>query len=230
MYETDTQHGYYIGENWYFYDVNTHTVNPGEDHYVIKANDGNFYKFRIKETVFTSRTDGELTLLAAKVKAPASAETAPVIGRVLTARFPLIGGIPTFFSLKEGKTVDISDATTSLGWDLQSDFVTIYTNGGTSGPGAAEAKMYTDTQFDSIKTVPAGKYVTDDSSSSNYAIGDSWYNYDFMTHTLSLKPAVYVMKAADGKYAKVEIIAANFSGQSGGEAVIKYQYVEGTDF
>jgi hypothetical protein len=230
VYETDSQYGYYIGENWYFYDVNTHTVNPTDASYVIRAINGIYYKFRIKAAAFTSRTDGELTLIADEVNAPISPESAAVNGRVLTARLPLIGGTPTFYSLKEAKIIEIGEAATSLEWDLQSDFVTLYSNGGTSGPGAAKATILENVDFDSIKSVPAGEYVADDTSTSNYAIGDSWYAYNVITHELSLKPVIYILRTADGNYAKFEIIAADFSGQSGGEAVFKYQYVTGTEF
>jgi len=231
VYGTDDQYGNYIGENWYYYDVNTHSVNPNDNSYVIRATDGSYYKFRVKETVFTSRTDGELTLISSRVNDPASAETADVTGRVLTARFPLIGGVPTFFSLPQGKVVDVTDGSSSLAWDLQSDFVTIYANGGSSGPGAAAAAIYEDLDFDSVMVMPLGGiFVEDDSTMGKFAIGDSWYDYNPTTHTLSLKPVMYLLKTADGHFAKLQIIAADFAGQNGGEAIIKVEYVTGTTF
>ena len=231
VYQTDDQNGGYIGENWYFYDANTHTVNPNDNKYVIRATDGNYYKFRVKETVFTSRTDGELTLIAEKVDEPASFETTEVTGRVVTARFPLNGDTLTYFSLKQAKVVNITDAPSSLAWDLQSDFVTIYTNGGSSGSGAAMAAVYEDLDFDSLTVVPLGGiYVQDDSTAGNYAIGDSWYDYNVTTHSLSVKPLMYLLKTADGNFAKLQILDADFSGQSGGEAIIKYEYVTGMTF
>ncbi len=71
-YLTDDQNGPYIGDNWYFYDITTHTVNPLDTYYVILAMDGHFYKFKITDAVFSSRTDGELTIKIEKLDAPAS--------------------------------------------------------------------------------------------------------------------------------------------------------------
>ncbi len=230
VFETDDQNGAYIGENWYYYDVNTHTVNPNDDSYVIMSRDGEYYKFRITETAFSSRTDGKLTILVDKISPPANVETESVIGRVLTARLPMIAGTPTFFSLKEAKIKEVTDPATALNWDIVSDFVTINSNGGSSGPGDCAAYVYEDVDFDSIMTVPAGKYVADDTTKKEYAIGDSWYDYNGQTHQLSLNSNVYVLRTANGNHAKFQFIAADFSSQSGGEAVIKYEYVEGSEF
>ncbi len=232
IFETDDQSGPYIGENWYFYDINTHTVNPGDDSYVIKAIDGEYYKFWISDAVFTSRTDGELTIVVAKVTPPANAETESVIGRVLMARLPLIAGSPTYFSLKDAAIMELSDPSTSLNWDFFSDFTTIYSNGGSSGPANCAAYVYDNMDFDSIMTVPAGKYVTDDTTKQvkEYAIGDSWYDYNIQTHQLTINSNVYIMRTATGNHAKLQFVAKNFASQNGGEAVIKYQYVEGVNF
>ena len=67
-YMTDDQNGPYIGENWYYYDVTTHSVQPLDLFYIIRAADGEFYKFQISDAVFTSRTDGELTIYIEKIK------------------------------------------------------------------------------------------------------------------------------------------------------------------
>jgi len=232
VFETDDQYGAYIGENWYYYDFNTHTVNPGDDTYVIKAINGEYYKFRITDVSFPSRTDGELTIMVDKVSPPANAETESVTGRVLYARLPLIAGSPTYFSLKDARVVEITDPSASLSWDIVSDYTTIFSNGGSSGPGKCEAFTYNNVEFDSIMSVPAGNYVVDDTTQQvkKYAIGDSWYDYNVQTHQLTVNSNVYILKTATGNYAKFQFITKNFASQSGGEAIIKYHYVDGTEF
>jgi hypothetical protein len=230
IYQTDDQNGPYIGENWYYYDVNTHMVNPVDDTYVIKSVSGDYYKFRITDAVFTSRTDGELKIVIDKVSPPASAEMVSSLGRVLTVRMPLIAGSNTFFNLKEATVTDITTPSSSLNWDFYSDFTTIYSNGGSSGSGNFSAMVYQNMDFDSIETVPAGNYVMDDSTNNTWAIGDSWYDYNMQTHQLSVNSNVYIVKTVDGNHAKLQFIAKNFGSQSGGEAVIKYQYIQGTEF
>jgi hypothetical protein len=110
-------------------------------------------------------------------------------------------------------------------WDLKTSYLTVQINGGTSGPGACSAVMYDDVKFDSLQTIPNDGYVTDDSTSA-LAIGDSWYSYNPMNHTLSPVPNVYVVKTVDGNHAKIEFIAKDFSSQTEGVAVVKVHYTE----
>ncbi len=229
-YKTDTQTDFAIGEGWYFYNVNDHTVNPLDQIYVIKTTDGLFYKFMVTECVFTSRTDGEVKFRFDPISAPANPAYQNPGGLVRMAKFTLSGSEKTYFSLKSGGEVSITDPATSTAWDLASDFVTIYTNGGTSGPGQGAAVLYESTVFDSVDMAPQGGYLADDSLAipdPEWAIGDSWYTYDFMTHSLSLNAGnTYVLRTANGKYAKLEFVQAEFAGQSGGVAVMRVEYLE----
>ncbi len=234
-YVTDTQDSYAIGEAWYFYNVNDHTVNPLDKIYVIKTADGAFYKFMITECVFSSRTDGEIKFRFDPVDAPAKPEYQDTHARVRYVKFSLSGAEKTYLNLKEGTEVAIGDQATSTVWDLYSDFVTIYTNGGTSGPGQGAGILYEATEFDSVNSAPQEGYVADDtlaSPESKWAVGDSWFSYDFNTHSLSVNADyTYVLRTADGRYAKLEFVAAEFYGQSGGMAVMRIEYLDyGTEF
>ena len=227
MYSTDTQkNGAVIGENWYFYDVSTHSVSPLDHVYIIKTSDGEYYKFRISESVFTSRTDGELKILIDKVPAPAAAEFQDPSGRMRTAVFTLSADKITYFQLSKGEEVEVANPASSNNWDISSDFVTISMNGGTSGSGQASAILDQETALDSIESAPAEGYVIDDSTNSKMAIGDAWYNYDFMTHSLSAHNYSWVLKTANGKYAKLEFVKTDFSGQTDGVVVIRFMYLE----
>jgi len=229
-YITDSQIDYAIGEGWYFYNVNDHTVNPLDQIYVIRTAEGSFYKFMITECVALSRTEVDLKFRFDPVSAPANPSYQNADGLVKFAKFTLSGSEMTYFSLKEGGEIAISDPATSTAWDLASDFVTIYTNGGTSGPGQAAAVLYETTEFDSVDMAPQGGYVTDDSLANpnpRWGVGDSWYTYDFMTHSLSVNVGyTYVLRTANGKYAKLEFVQAEFAGQSGGMAVMRVEYLE----
>ena len=227
MYNTDThKNGPAIGENWYFYDVNTHTVSPLDLVYIIKTGNGEYYKFRISESVFTSRTDGEIKFLMDKISAPSAPEFMDPSGRVRTALLSLSASKSTYFQLKEGEIVDVSDPTGSNDWDIRSDYVTLSMNCGTSGSGQAGAIKDEDTPIDEIANAPADGYAVDDSTEAIMAIGDAWYNYDLMTHALAPHPYSWVVKTALGKYAKIEFVKTVFYGQSDGVAVIRFMYLE----
>jgi hypothetical protein len=224
-YMTDDQNGGYIGENWYYYDITSHTVNPLDHFYVIQAADGEFYKFKISDAVFTSRTDGELTFYIEKISAPSTYEKQSTVGRSLITEIPLSTLESVYFNLKEAKIIEVSDEATSLEWDLKTSYLTVNLNGGTSGPGNCSAVMYEDVKFDSLRLIPNEGFVSDDSTTS-LAIGDSWWSYNPATHTLSPVPNVYVIKTSEGHHAKLEFIAKNFPSQAEGIAVVKLHYTE----
>ncbi len=227
-YITDDQSGEYIGENWYYYDATSHTVNPLDHFYVIRATDGEFYKFQISDAVFTSRTDGKLTIYIEKVSSPSSYETQSTVGRTLTTEITLSTIESVYFNLKEAKIVEVTDETTSMEWDIKTTYLTVNLNGGTSGPGNCSAIMYKDIEFDSVQAIPVDGYVVDDSTTA-LAIGDSWYAYNPATHTLSIVPNVYIVKTVDDHYAKLEFITKDFPTQSEGLAIIKLHYTENVD-
>jgi len=194
-YMTDDQNGGYIGENWYYYDITTHTVNALDHSYVIRATNGEFYKFKIADAVFTSRTDGELTIYIEKITSPSLYQTQSTVGRSLITQITLSTLESVYFNLKEAKIVSIADEKTSVDWDLKTSYLTVNLNGGTSGPGNCTAIMFEDVDFDSLQVIPAEGYRSDDLTTS-LAIGDSWWSYDPDTHTLSPVPNVYVVKTS----------------------------------
>ena len=121
---------------------------------------------------------------------------------------PYGAGKYTFFSLGTNSKIASTDSATS-NWDLAFAGTTVRINAGTSGPGNGGAFVYTGT-FDALTTVPTDSTFRIDQA-PNYAIvrgsGKSWYTYDGPTNLLSTIPGrVLVIRTANGKYAKVEIL------------------------
>lgn len=121
---------------------------------------------------------------------------------------PVGVGKYAFFNLRSNTWVSNSDSA-SANWDLAFSGSTIRINGGTSGTGAGGAFVWIGA-FDNLATVPADSVFKTDNYPS-YAItkgsGKGWYSYDGATNLLTPIPGrVLVIKTADGKYAKVEIL------------------------
>lgn len=118
----------------------------------------------------------------------------------------------TFFSFKTGALVANADSA-SAKWDLGFNGTTIIVNSSTSGPGAAGAIVQTGI-FDEITTAPDAGYLQDNknSTTSKYAVptgsGKGWYNYTQATNLVSpIAGRVLIIKTADAKYAKMEILS-----------------------
>nr|WP_295930941.1 HmuY family protein [uncultured Dyadobacter sp.] len=113
-----------------------------------------------------------------------------------------------YFSVATGKEVAASEAKTR-NWDIAFSKTTIATNSGTSGPGEGGA-IVLEKPFDQVSEAPRDGYKAD--SDAGFAIpggsGNSWYKYDMSVHAILPIPGrTLLLKTADGKVAKIEIIS-----------------------
>ena len=116
----------------------------------------------------------------------------------------------TFYSLRDNKIVSNSDSATR-NWDIGFQALRIIVNGGAIRTGQGAAYVHTGT-FDELTSVPTSATFAQDQSASALAItarsGSGWYNYSSTTNVVSPIPGrVLVIRTADGKYAKVEILS-----------------------
>lgn len=122
---------------------------------------------------------------------------------------PVGTGKFSFFSIESNSSIASVDSN-SKKWDIGLRGTTIITNAGTSGPGSGGAFVYTGT-FDELKTISADSTFRTDNAPTSYAIplgsNKGWYVLDFVTNLLSPIPGrVLVIRTANGKYAKIEIL------------------------
>ncbi len=124
----------------------------------------------------------------------------------------------TFFSFSTGQIVANADSA-STKWDIGFRSTSIIFNGGTSGPGAAGAQVQKGLFADLI-TAPATGYTLDNKTTNAFAISSSplasgatatnqwWFNSGTNTSTVisPIAGQVILVKTADGKYAKLEIL------------------------
>lgn len=119
-------------------------------------------------------------------------------------------GIFTLFSLKDSAIVLNSDSI-STKWDIGFAGTTIITNSGVRGPGNGGAIILKGVDFTEVRVAPDSGYRIE-KSLSDLAIptgsGNGWYIYDPNTHIVSAIPGVVIIiRTADGKYAKMQIIS-----------------------
>lgn len=114
------------------------------------------------------------------------------------------------FSFESGATVSNSDSATTK-WDIGFRGTTIIVNGGTSGPGVAQAQVLTGI-FDELNEAPETGYASDNGTA--YAIptgsGNGWYSASQGPPPTIITPTagkVIVVKTATGRYAKIEILS-----------------------
>jgi hypothetical protein len=98
-------------------------------------------------------------------------------------------------------------------WDLRFQRFHISTNGGISGSGGVEVASVADVAFAQVTAPPDTGWTSDapDGDDANmdpeYAFeqGDSWYDYNPMSHALTPKPLVWIVRTNGGSTIKLEI-------------------------
>ena len=123
-----------------------------------------------------------------------------------------------YIDLATGTKVEVNDveALTSSEWDLAFERSSIRVNGGDSGPGNV-AVAVVEAAFDDVTEAPkdaefaADDWVGEDCQYQSIpggepltAIGE-WYDYNVMTHELTPKEEVYVVRSHGGDLFKVTI-------------------------
>lgn len=105
---------------------------------------------------------------------------------------------PSYISLQKMENVSTFD----VKFVNEGRTVGVFLNGGVSGSAGVTAKNLGAVDFDAEANLDTG-FVAD--MDGDYVIGESWYNYDPMTHTLSSKGDVYLIKAVDYNVYKMKI-------------------------
>ena len=115
-----------------------------------------------------------------------------------------------YFSFATGDVVEVEDAENSDAWDIGFQRTKVILNGGISGPGMGSAVMLTETTFEAVTAAPADGYRedTEDTLAIVAQSEKGWYIYTGPpTHwILPLEDRVFVIKAADGTFAKVQFV------------------------
>jgi hypothetical protein len=156
--------------------------------------------------LFTSCKDDDAT--------PPAAQTNP--RTILASGAP--SGAYTLINLKSGTIVPNTDSASNK-WDIAFRLATILINSNASGPGAAAVQVK-DGTFESFTQAPETGYAYDTTAAKLALKGPEWYNYDPITRSFSPKAGkTFLLKTADGKYAKMEIISADPTDDNGNAVV-----------
>jgi hypothetical protein len=102
-------------------------------------------------------------------------------------------------------------------WDVAFQRTKVQTNSGTSGEGMGGALVTEASGLEALLEVPEGEFVEDEmvpvpgppgsGEFSGNPLLNAWYDYDPSSHAVTPKPLVYVIRTADGHYAKLAFLS-----------------------
>ena len=235
-------------DDWYAYDLSTHTLTAKDVTYVVASSAGRFYKIRFESYYDGAGSPGFVRFRWAEIEAPDSALPdagvfVPMDGGVDTpdGSAPPDGGVDgsvepepevipedaltvdatstdvwVYLSAASGVVAAPAEPATDLGWDLAISGFDLRTNSGTSGSGMGGALLdESGLPYADITTSPTTGFIADTLGARGYPPGlpdtdrnevlAEWWDYDFMTHSVSAGPRTYLVRTASGGYAKLRI-------------------------
>lgn len=182
----------------------------------------------------TKDEDEEVTPLSGDLKT----------GDIILSRKTDYGNDWIYYSFEEGKEVDSTDHSTSLSWDIAFNRYNVRTNSGLSGSGQGGAYDAGEMDFSSVLEANETGYIVDDTIQIVEAF--TGQGVDYMTSTgndafkgciemehgnqgpsYEANDHVYIIKTANGKYAKVWIKGYYSESGTSGFINMKYAYQAG---
>lgn len=131
-----------------------------------------------------------------------------------------------YFDFSRGTVVDVP-AQSSPDWDIGFRRAGIISNGGETNPdGLGGIIEIRGVGFEAVKEAPESGYTVDiriGSEETENPVIKKWYEYSYWTHILKPKNNVYIIRTADGRYAKMQILGY-YCGRLSGCYTIRYVY------
>ena len=193
------------GNAWYSYDVMTHKLTPRDEIFIVRTDEGAYFKVKILAYYDAAGTPAMIQLRWGRVQPPTSAEL-QVDATDSNAW--------VFIQVGRG-VVQVANPESSLDWDVAVQRTQLRTNGGSSGAGVGGARIAEQTDFATVQRASTVGYTEDvnqplpgppnsGTASVNAVLGD-WYDYDITTHIVTPKARVFLVRTARGDYARLRI-------------------------
>lgn len=189
---------------WYDYDATTHAVTPKSVVFLVRTATGQYGKLQV-----VAYTDRVYELRVAPLLRQVEADTITVDASAADAW--------TYVSLRDATVLNDSEGV-AVGsqWDVAFSGAMVRTNSGTSGGGSGGAVEATQSDF-SLVLIASGEFSVDamlpipgppgSPTTSQNPVLAGWYDYDATTHVATPKDKTYLVRTADGGFAKLKITA-----------------------
>lgn len=112
-----------------------------------------------------------------------------------------------------------------LAWDLAFRRFHVIANGGAAFSGQGGIRALPGVPLAAVPRAPEGGYVQTEvgSDTVNTAITE-WYDYSWLSHVLRPRPGTYVVRTAEGRYAKLELLSYYCPGARPGCMTFRYLF------
>ena len=138
-----------------------------------------------------------------------------------------------YLDFDAGGEVQLTEAEQFERWDIAFRRYKGKVNGGHHGEGQVIVSLLADTELADVSEAPLTPWTTDlpDSEEDEdefpeYALGD-WFNYDPISHILTPKTQVYVLRTTEGDFVKLAYVGYYDGGGQSGFPSIQWSFIDG---
>ncbi|MGP0628129.1 HmuY family protein [Nitrospina sp. 32_T5] len=132
-----------------------------------------------------------------------------------------------YYDFSRGGPVEIHDRS-SLEWDLAFRRGKIISNGGmTNKIGKAGLMDMGEVSYDAVEDVPLDREFIQDKATQTEPenpVLAQWYKYNYITHKLTARKNIYILRTAEGNYAKIQFQNFYCADKQPGCIQMKYAY------
>jgi len=195
---------------WWDYDPTFHTLTPKDRVYAVRSAQGNYFALEVVDYYHPDTGASGFPAFRWKPIDPPEGVELPGIEVDASDAEAWI-----YLDL-DGEELSVGDESTDGTWDLALQRTNLRTSSGVSGPGVGGARL-AEVTWDALETTTTVGFAVDTlvplpgPPGSGEAPGNEvlagWYDYDPATHAVSPGERVYVIRGADGDYAKLRVLA-----------------------
>ena len=203
------------------------------------------FNFKTMAFVMGAMVMGLLSSCSDSDDAPEAPTEGLEVKRVMLSRKTAYGNDWIYFSLSQGKEIEVKEENhmEDQTWDLAFNRYNVRTNSGLSGKGQGGAFDTKLTDMSAVAEVPAGITFTEDTaaditgsftgsgvtyvkSTLNEVLGTA-IKFQGPPPTYTPSNHVYIVKTADGKYAKIKVLG--FHNEKGKSGFVSFEYAYQAD-
>ncbi|HJK98586.1 MAG TPA: HmuY family protein [Polyangiaceae bacterium LLY-WYZ-14_1] len=199
-------------DDWYDYELSTHTLTPRDVTYVVATTDGGYVKLAFDGYYDDAGTPAIITFRWAEVDPPTGEVDVPADAVAVDASDRETW---VYLSVADQAVVEVADPEESMDWDVAFRRTEVRTNSGTSGPGIGGAREDdSELPFGAIASSTTFGFVADEvftsarpgaqPTSVNTALG-GWFDYNPMGRVVTPGDRTYLLRTASGDYAKLRV-------------------------
>ena len=217
--DSDPDYAFHGDNQWYDYNPSDHQITPNDAVFVVKTVEGNYYKVKLVFYYDEAGTSGFPAFEWGAIEAPSGEPMPEPEPEPMGDEFVVDASGDdewVYVDVLSRQPVSTANPAASARWDLAFNGTMVQTNSGSTTSGDGGALLAEGMNWDEVESTDTVGFQVDETlpipgppgsgEFSGNPVLNSWYDYNAMTHEVTAKDAVFIVRTADGEYAKLQFL------------------------